>query len=126
MTMTVERRNLVRRILAIGGVAFGVLTLFAGGRVLLAGADPGYVVYRPLLVFNTMMGVAYIVVGAALWRAVHWSARAAGTMVVVNLAVLVVIGVLYATGGAVAVDSLRAMAFRSVIWFVLWLVATRP
>lgn len=45
------------RILAAGmAVLFGAATLVAGGRVLL-GADPGYEVFRPLLVYNTAMGV---------------------------------------------------------------------
>ena len=40
--------------------------LVAGGRVLLGG-DPGYVVYLPLLVFNTAMGVAYLFTGVRAW-----------------------------------------------------------
>ena len=63
-------------------VLFGIATLFAGGRVLL-GSDPGYEVFRPLLIYNTSMGVAYLAAGAALlqgglanaWRG---QARAAG------------------------------------------------
>ena len=38
-----------------------------------------------------------------------------------NLCVLGAIGYLYSTGGAVAVDSLRAMTLRTGVWLVLFL-----
>ena len=45
---------------------FGVATLFAGSRVLL-GSDPGYEVFRPLLIYNTAMGAAYLAAGITVW-----------------------------------------------------------
>ena len=57
--------NLARALAIVAGL-FGIATLVAGSRVLL-GADPGYVVYRPLLVFNTVMGAAYLVTGVLAW-----------------------------------------------------------
>ena len=116
-----RRRSLLRRITSVVAVSFGVVTVLAGGRVLFGGADPGYVIFRPLLVFNAMMGVAYVIAGVAIWRDLRWSRSAAGMILALNLAVLGAIGVLYATGGGVAADSLRAMAFRSAVWFVLWM-----
>ncbi len=61
---------------AVVGLVFGLATLAAGGTVLL-GRDPGYLVYRPLLLFRT-------------------------------------------TTDVVAVDSVRAMTLRTVVWLVLW------
>lgn len=109
---------------------FGVATLFAGGRVLL-GSDPGYVVFRPLLIYNTSMGVAYLAAGITVWRSVNAGRRAAGAVFLLNLLVLVGILVVYRSGGAVAVDSLRAMTFRTVVWLALfvvvsWLGRSRP
>lgn len=105
-------------------VIFGVVTVFAGSRVLL-GADPGYVVFRPLLLFNTAMGFAYVAVGVLAWRGSRLAARGAALVALLNLAVLVGIALLYADGGAVATASLRAMAFRTVVWVVLFLVLLR-
>lgn len=42
----------------------------------------------------------------------HWG--------VLNLTALGSVGLLYASGGAVAVGSLRAMAFRTAVWLVLF------
>lgn len=112
--------RLARRILALVAIAFGLATIVAGGRVLM-GADPGYVVYRPLLVFNTAMGFAYVAAGVLIWRRPERATRAALAIFVINLVVFVAIGVLYASGGAVAVDSVRAMTLRTGVWLVLWL-----
>ena len=104
------------RILATAiAVLFGIATLFAGGRVLL-GSDPGYVVFRPLLVYNVLMGLAYVAAGIIFWRT---GRNAAAAIFLLNLAVLLAILVLYRTGGDVAVDSLRAMTLRTVVWLLL-------
>ncbi len=112
----------------MAGVAilFGVVTIFVGGRVLL-GSDPGYEVFRPLLVYNTAMGLAYVAAGIAVWRNVRAGRNAAVAIFVLNLLVLVAILVIYRSGGAVAVESLRAMTLRTVVWLALffgaaWLV----
>lgn len=119
-----DRPRPARMITALVAIVFGVVTVFSGGRVLL-GADPGYVVLRPLLAYNTLMGVAYVLAGVLIWRSIPLGTWAAGLIFGLNLIVLVGILVVYRSGGAVAVDSLRAMTFRTVVWLVLFLVAWR-
>ncbi|MBL8998158.1 MAG: hypothetical protein JNL44_12670 [Gemmatimonadetes bacterium] len=121
--MDERRRILLRRSLSVIAIAFGALTLFAGGRVLFLGVDPGYVVFRPLLVFNTTMGVVYLVAGLAFWRDARWSRRAAGIVLALNLGVLAAVVALHQSGAEVAIDSVRAMIFRSAIWAALFLGA---
>ena len=122
--MTAPRTVRIVRILATGiAVLFGVATIFAGSRVLL-GSDPGYEVFRPLLVYNTAMGVAYLAAGIAIWRSVNAGRYAAGVIFLLNLLVLVGIVVIYRSGGAVAVDSLRAMTLRTVVWLALFIAAS--
>ena len=122
--MTTPRTVRIVRILAAGiAVLFGVATLFAGSRVLL-GSDPGYEVFRPLLVYNTAMGVAYLAAGIAIWRGVNAGRYAAGVIFLLNLLVLVGIVVIYRSGGAVAVDSLRAMTLRTVVWLALFIAVS--
>ena len=109
-----------RRILALVAIAFGILTVVAGGRVL-AGADPGYVVFRPLLVFNFAMGFVYVAAGIAALRNPSLGKRAAAAVFALNLLVLAIIAWLYSAGGAVAIDSLRAMSLRTAVWLGLFL-----
>jgi len=106
--------------MALAAVLFGLATIVAGVRVL-KGADPGYVVFRPLLLFNTAMGFAYVGAGALAWRSLDRGTRAAAAIVVLNLFVLGAIGYLYSRGSAVAIESLRAMTLRTGVWLALFL-----
>lgn len=120
--MSVEERHLMmlQRSLAIVAAIFGVVTVFAGGRVL-AGADPGFVVFRPLLLFNTAMGVVYVLAALQTWRD-HRRGRAwARAITLLNLLVLFAITAAYAVGSGVAAQSLAAMSFRTLAWGALFL-----
>jgi hypothetical protein len=104
-------------------ILFGGATVLAGTRVL-RGADPGYVVFRPLLMYNTAMGLAYLATGVMLWRNAIWGRYLAAAVFLLNLVVLVAVLLVYQGGGAVAMDSVRAMTLRTVVWLLLFLVAS--
>lgn len=118
------KTRIVQRLAAAIAVLFGVATLFAGTRVLL-GSDPGYTVFRPLLIYNVAMGAVYLAVGVVIWRNLTWGAYGAGAIFLLNLIVLAGIIILFRSGGAVAVESLRAMTLRTVVWLVLFVVVAR-
>lgn len=109
-----------QRVVAVAALFFGIATIFAGTRVLL-GSDPGYVVFLPLLLYNTAMGFVYAGVGAITWRNLHHGRNGAGAIFLLNLLVLAAIGFLYTAEGPVAIESLRAMTLRTVVWFVLFI-----
>jgi Na+/proline symporter len=111
-------REWVGRLSGLVGVLFGIASIAAGASVL-AGRDPGYLTFRPLLWFNVAMGLAYIVVGILAWRRAAKAWKAAGLIAGLNVLVLVVIFVLSRSGGHVAVDSVRAMLLRSAVWVLL-------
>lgn len=119
--MTDRTTRIIQAIAAVIAVLFGALTVFAGGRVLLGG-DPGYQVFRPLLVYNTVMGFVYVVAGLVAWRGIRPGRNAAAAIFVLNLAVLLGIVVLQMAGSAIAAESLRAMTLRSGVWFVLFMI----
>jgi hypothetical protein len=112
--------RIIQRALSLVAALFGLVTIFGGARVL-AGSDPGYTVFRPLLIYNTAMGIAYVAAGIIVWRSLDRGKYIAATIFVLNLLVLGAIGYLYTAGSAVAVESLRAMAFRTVVWLLLFL-----
>jgi hypothetical protein len=121
MAVARPARHITQRIAAVVGALFGVATLLAGGRVLM-GADPGYAVFRPLLLYNTAMGIAYVAAGAAIWYQLNRGLYAAFAVAVLNLAVFVGVAFLYAAGDSIAVESVRAMAFRTFVWLAIALV----
>lgn len=112
--------KIIQRVFAFVAALFGLATITVGVRIL-AGSDPGYIVFRPLLIYNTAMGLAYAAAGVIAWRSFDRGKYAAATIFVLNFFVLGAIGYLYATGSAVAIDSLRAMILRTVVWLVLFL-----
>lgn len=118
--MPVPRGNRSIAAAAIVAGLFGAVTVVTGSRVLL-GADPGYAVYQPLLIFNTLMGLAYLAVGAAAWRRPRTGVLGAAAVFVLNAGALAYIAALYRAGGPVAGESLRAMGFRTLVWLILLL-----
>ena len=114
----------VRNAISLAAAVFGLATLIAGGRVLL-GSDPGYVVFRPLLGYNTVMGLVYVGAGALIWRDIAKGRWLAGAIALLNLAVLIAVFVIHQTGGKVALQSVRAMTLRTVFWLVAFLVTSR-
>ncbi|MES9899737.1 MAG: hypothetical protein ABW148_12020 [Sedimenticola sp.] len=111
--------KITKNILVTIAVLFGLLTIFAGTRVLL-GSNPGYIVFRPLLIYNAAMGIVYIAAGIIAWRNIKQGMYVAAAIFVLNLIVLTAIFFLYTEGNSIAVDSLRAMTLRTVVWFALF------
>jgi hypothetical protein len=111
----------VQRLAATVAIVFGIATLVAGLGTLLEWSDPEYPVFRPLLVFNAVMGGAYAAVGAAAWRSLPWGRNGAGTILLLNLIALGAAVLLHVRAGAVAPESVRAMGFRTAVWLVLFL-----
>ncbi|MGE0875134.1 MAG: hypothetical protein AB7O31_10750 [Burkholderiales bacterium] len=105
--------------MALLAVLFGAMTILAGVRVL-SGTDPGYVVFLPLLIYNTVMGFAYVAVGAISWRSLDRGKRGAFAIFALNLVVLAATGIAHASGGEVAIDSVRAMTLRTVVWLAIF------
>ena len=110
--------KIIQTILASIAALFGLVTIFVGISVLL-GSDPGYVVYRPLLIYNTTMGIAYVAASITIWRNFTKSIYLAASIFFLNLIVLALIYFLYTKGSLIAVDSLRAMSVRTAVWLVL-------
>jgi hypothetical protein len=106
---------------AVIAFVFGLATVAAGTRVLL-GADPGYAVFRPLLWFNTSMGLAYLAVALFAWRGSRWGTRGAAAIALLNLVVLGVVVYLHGPAGPVASTSVQAMAFRTAVWVAIFLL----
>lgn len=120
--MTAPLIPVVRFVVSTVAVLFGIATLAAGGRVLL-GADPGYVVFLPLLAYNTVMGVAYIAAGVAVWRNPSAGKSAAAGILALNVLVLGATLIASRSGATIANDSVRAMILRTVVWLALFVGA---
>lgn len=110
----------IQKVIAIIGIGFGLLTIFIGGQTLLGYSDTGYVIFLPLLIFNTVMGFVYVGSGSIIWRDLNLGIPAAKMVFLVNFAALILILIVYFLGGTVATESLKAMSFRTAVWLLLW------
>ncbi len=111
--------KITRSVLTLVAVLFGLVTIFAGTRVLF-GSDPGYIVFRPLLIYNTIMGIIYIIAAIIAWSNFKQGMYVAAAIFLLNLVVLISIYFLYTEGSPIAVESLRAMSLRTIVWLALF------
>lgn len=110
----------IRRTVAILAILFGLLTIVVGGLTLLKFSDPGYIVFTPLLIFNTVMGFVYVGSGYMIWQDINSGISAAKTVFLINFAALILILIVYFIGGGVATESLKAMSLRTAVWLLFW------
>lgn len=114
------RTSLTLRIAGGVAIAFGVLTIFSGGRTLLGSADMGAVVPF-VLWFNTLAGLAYVVAGLGLWQGWRWAWPLSFVIFAATLLVFAAFGLHVAQGGAFEMRTVYAMALRSAVWgWIAW------
>ena len=114
------RTSLTLRIAGGVAIAFGVLTVFSGGRTLLGSADMGAVVPF-VLWFNTLAGLAYVVAGLGLWQGRRWAWPLSFAIFAATLLVFAAFGLHVARGGAFEMRTVYAMALRSAVWgWIAW------
>ncbi len=103
------------------GIVFGALTVVAATSVLLGLRGAGYPVFRPLLIFNTVMGPFYVLAGALILARRRAGRRSAGLIGLINLGVLAAV---VAVPGVVARQSVAAMTVRTTVWLVIYAALT--
>lgn len=106
----------LQRLSAAAALLFGLATIAAGGRVLLGLGDPGYGIVRPVLLFNTLMGVVYVVAARRIHRSLQDGRRIALLVTAANTLVLGAVVAYAASGGTVARETLTAMTARTLVW----------
>ncbi|HEX6048151.1 MAG TPA: hypothetical protein VFZ21_02745 [Gemmatimonadaceae bacterium] len=101
---------------ALLAVLAGLATIIAGGRILLGLAEAGYVVVRPVLYFNLVMGVLYLVTAVLIVRRAPSARGLAAGVALANVVVLALAALARGNGGAVAGETVVAMLLRSALW----------
>lgn len=118
--------------MAIIAIAFGVLTLYSGGAILVSdgperAAAGAYVPF--VLWFNVIAGLAYIIAGIGLYSWRKWAVNLSILLAVATLLVFAAFGVYIMTGGSYEVRTIVAMTLRSTVWLTIasfaWVLWTR-
>lgn len=113
---------------AVAAVAFGVATIFAGGKTLFGGTaerEAAGAIVPFVLWFNFTAGFAYVVAGFGifLWR--RWAAILSAAIAIATLAIFVALGLHIAWGGGFEWRTIGAMTLRSVVWLAIAIPACR-
>jgi len=104
------------RCAALLALVIGLLTIVEGGIVLLGLETKPYPVLPWLLRYNVAMGFVSLAAGHGLWRAQGWAAMLSRMVLVCHGLVFLSLGGMHLLEMTVAVNSIMAMLFRTVIW----------
>ncbi len=104
------------RIAALLAFILGLLSIKEGGSVLLGFSIKTYTVLPWLVWYNVVLGFVSVIAGIGLWLKRTWSISFAATIVSLHGLVLLILVVLFAFREAVAVFSIMAMLFRTLVW----------
>jgi len=115
-------KNIIHKSAAFLAVAFGILTLFVGSRTLLGFSDPGYTIFYPLLLFNTIMGLFYMAAGILIWIDHKSQIKVTRLIFGANLIMLLLMLLLYLFDTEIAKESFKAMTFRTAFWLAIYLI----
>ena len=114
--------------LAIAALAFGLLTIVSGGRVLFGGAEAraeaGNIVPF-VLWFNFVAGFVYVAAAVALLSAWRGAARLALFLAVSTVLVFLAFLAHVASGGAYEMRTVGALSIRALFWIVVAALALR-
>ena len=107
-------RNKIAAALAL---FIGVMSVIAGSKVLIGNSTPDYNVLEWLVIYNVTSGVLSIGVAIMLWQKSKLSMTSAIMIFVAHAFVLVLLVTVFSE--VAAIDSMKAMIFRSVIWITI-------
>lgn len=113
------KKNIYKKIAAAVAVAFSLLTIVEGSKVMFGLIQQEYIVFSPLLIYNILMGIVGLIAGAMIWLNHKKALMLAKLIVVVHLIALIIVGVIYITSNAVAMHSVQVMSIRVVIWLII-------
>ena len=101
---------------ALLALVIGLLTIVEGGIVLLGFETKPYPVLPWLLRYNVAMGFVSLAAGHGLWREQRWAATLSQIIRTCHGVVFLWLVVMDLLGMTVAMNSIGAMLFRTVIW----------
>ena len=109
------------RVLALLALAFGLLTVFSGGRALFGSAEARAAVGAAVgfvLWFNFGAGFVYVLAGLGLWRRRSWAAWLALALAAGTALVAAAFALHVARGGAYEMRTVGALALRLGFWTI--------
>ena len=128
MNKTTPRYSRWAAVLALVAIAFGIVTIFVGGKTLFGGAEARIAagnIVPFVLWFNFVAGFAYVIagIGLLLWK--RWAVHLSAAIAVATIAVFIALGIHIFFGLAFEARTVGAMIIRSAVWITIAVLAGR-
>lgn len=114
-----------QRVASLLGIAIGLLSIFAGSKVLLGISVPAYIVLKWLVAYNLILGFVSVAAGIGLWKGHRAGLMFAILIAISHSIIFIALSAIYIAGGAVAVTSILAMVFRTTLWLLIIMLARK-
>ena len=120
MTVPINSIKILPKIAAVIAGFIGIMSIFAGSKVVLGIDTKPYTVLLGLVVYNVVMGFVSIAVTIRIWNVRKKSKNGILFILVMHLLVFIYLKFVYVD---VASESISAMIFRISSWIVISLLA---
>lgn len=107
-------------IAALLALFIGAMSVFAGTSVLLGTTTKDYNVLQWLVIYNVVVGIISIIVTFLIWKDIQISKKLILLILGLHFSMFIYLNFLSAT---VAIESVKAMLFRTIIWTVIVILA---
>lgn len=108
--------NILKKIAAILALFIGVMSIFAGSKVLLGIDTKDYHILTWLIVYNVIIDVVSIYAAFLIWKTDYIANNLITIILILHLLVLLYLNFI---SESAAHESKMAMVFRTVIWLVI-------
>jgi len=98
----------------------GAMSIFAGSRVLAGFDTPDYNVLTWLVQYNVLLGIISLIVAWFIWRKHKYAITFSSTIILSHASVLLLLLTVFRE--VAAVDSVKAMTFRMIVWTIILLL----
>ncbi|RLD24743.1 MAG: hypothetical protein DRI71_01625 [Bacteroidetes bacterium] len=112
-------KNISKIVATILAAFIGTMSVIAGIRVLLGIDVPDYHVMTWLVAYNVLLGVFSLAVAYLIWSRHKYALTSNAAVILSHSAVLLLLLTMFR--GVAAVDSVKAMTFRIVVWTIILL-----
>lgn len=108
--------KILKKIAAILALFIGVMSVFAGSKVLLGIDSKDYTVLTWLVSYNVILGVISIITAYLIWKNISKGKNLTLFILIMHFMVFLYLKFFSAN---VAMDSIKAMIFRTSIWLLI-------
>ncbi|NOQ91117.1 MAG: hypothetical protein GQ552_00210 [Flavobacteriaceae bacterium] len=108
--------KILKKIAAILALFIGVMSVFAGSKVLLGIDSKDYNVLTWLVSYNVIFGVISIITAYFIWKNISKGKNLTLFILIMHFIVFIYLKFFSDT---VAIDSIKAMIFRTSIWLLI-------